>query len=303
MDVEILQGNNSKPVAQLTNLSGDTTIYDIKKEIHKIKRTLHPNRQALRLDARGKFLSDSLSLHSVEFKSQNKQLYLKDLGPQIGWKTVFLLEYAGPLALYVATYLRPPFIYGADATKPMHPVINIAVACWVFHYSKRLLETLYVHRFSHATMPLRNLFKNCSYYWAFGFFIGYYANHPLYTAPTCQMQIYGSLAAFILAELGNLSIHLALRNLRPEGSNERKIPVPTGNPFTWLFNLVSCPNYTYEVMAWISFSVMTNCLPAGLFTLAGFYQMAVWAQGKHRNYKKEFSNYPKGRKAIIPFIL
>ncbi|PRD32482.1 UNVERIFIED_CONTAM: art-1 [Trichonephila clavipes] len=119
----------------------------------------------------------------------------------------------------------------------------------------------------------------------------------------CQMQIYGSLAAFILAELGNLSIHLALRNLRPEGTNERKIPVPTGNPFTWLFNLVSCPNYTYEVMAWISFSVMTNCLPAGIFTLAGFYQMAVWAQGKHRNYKKEFSNYPKGRKAIIPFIL
>jgi very-long-chain enoyl-CoA reductase len=41
---------------------------------------------------------------------------------------------------------------------------------------------------------------------------------------------------------------------------------------------------------------------AGLFTLAGLYQMTLWALGKHRNYKKEFSAYPK-RKAIIPLII
>uniref|UniRef100_A0A914WCB3 Steroid 5-alpha reductase C-terminal domain-containing protein n=1 Tax=Plectus sambesii TaxID=2011161 RepID=A0A914WCB3_9BILA len=106
-----------------------------------------------------------------------------------------------------------------------------------------------------------------------------------------------------LAELGNYSIHLLFRNLRPAGSKERKIPVPNGNPFTQLFNFVSCPNYTYEVAAWLSFSIMTQSLPALLFTTAGFVQMAIWAKGKHRNYKKEFSNYPKGRTAIIPFLL
>lgn len=117
------------------------------------------------------------------------------------------------------------------------------------------------------------------------------------------------------ARLGNLSIHLLLRNLRPEGSKERKIPYPNSNPLTGLFNLVSCPNYTYEVGSWIAFSVLAQSLPgmmdlldlilwliALLFTIAGFIQMKIWADGKHRNYKKEFSNYPKGRKSIIPFL-
>lgn len=28
----------------------------------------------------------------------------------------------------------------------------------------------------------------------------------------------------------------------------------------------------------------------------------IWAAGKHRNYKKEFPNYPKGRTPIVPFL-
>jgi very-long-chain enoyl-CoA reductase len=40
-----------------------------------------------------------------------------------------------------------------------------------------------------------------------------------------------------------------------------------------------------------------------MFAVAGMYQMTVWALAKHRNYKKDFSNYPKGRKAILPFVL
>ena len=40
-------------------------------------------------------------------------------------------------------------------------ICSIAMACWTFHYAKRLFETVFVHRFSHSTMPIRNLFKVC----------------------------------------------------------------------------------------------------------------------------------------------
>ena len=36
---------------------------------------------------------------------------------------------------------------------------SIAAVCWTLHYAKRILETVFVHRFSHNTMPIRNLFK------------------------------------------------------------------------------------------------------------------------------------------------
>lgn len=300
MEIQILTAKSSKFIANVT-VEPTTTVWQIKEELFKLKKAPHVYRQSLRLDTKGKALSDSDTLKNLSISNGGK-LYLKDLGPQISWKGVFLVEYAGPLFLYLWIYQRPWIFYGDTNASKIDIVVHIAALCWTIHYAKRLLETLFVHRFSHATMPLRNLFKNCSYYWLFAMYVAYHVNHPLYTAPS-QLQFLSGLVTFALCELGNLSIHIALRNLRPAGSTVRKIPMPTGNPFTVLFNFVSCPNYTYEIGSWIGFTIMTSCLPAALFTFAGAYQMTLWALGKHRAYKKEFSQFPKDRKSIIPFIL
>jgi len=48
---------------------------------------------------------------------------------------------------------------------------------------------------------------------------------------------------------------------------------------------------------------MSQSVMPGLFTLVGALQMTAWAKKKHRAYAKEFKDYPRGRKAIIPFLL
>jgi len=301
MEIEICS-SSGKVITKLTSVQSSTSVGDVKKQIHLAKKGPYPGRQMLRLEPKGKALNDKDTLGTLDVKSGGK-LYLKDLGPQIGWTTVFVAEYFGPLIIYLWIYSRPWMFYGdKGASKPYAQVVHIAAGCWAFHYAKRLLETVIVHRFSHATMPWTNLFKNCGYYWGFTAYVAYHVNHPLYTPPN-DIQVYITAGLFLLSELGNLSIHLLLRDLRPPGTTERKIPYPNSNPLTQLFRYVSCPNYTYEFYAWLSFTVMTQCLPAGLFCLAGLYQMTVWALGKHRNYKKEFPKYPRGRKAIIPFTI
>uniref|UniRef100_A0AAR2J112 Very-long-chain enoyl-CoA reductase n=1 Tax=Pygocentrus nattereri TaxID=42514 RepID=A0AAR2J112_PYGNA len=265
----------------------------------------YPARQSIRLDPKGKSLKDEDVLQHLPVGT-TATFYFRDLGAQISWVTVFLTEYAGPLLIYLMFYFRVPFIYPPkyDFTTSKHWVVHLACMCHSFHYVKRLLETLFVHRFSHGTMPLRNIFKNCTYYWGFAAWMAYYINHPLYTPPTYgEQQVKMALIIFLFCQIGNFSIHIALRNLRPPGSKTRKIPYPTKNPFTWIFLLVSCPNYTYELGSWLGFTLMTQCLPVAFFTLVGFIQMTVWAKAKHRSYLKEFRDYPPLRSPILPFVL
>nr|XP_006114208.1 very-long-chain enoyl-CoA reductase-like [Pelodiscus sinensis] len=303
--VEILDWKTKQQLCFLDKVEPHATISDIRLMFHKSYPHWYPARQSIRLDPKGKSLRDEEILQHLPVGT-TATLYFKDLGPQIGWTMVFLTEYAGPLFIYFLFYFRMPFVYGLNdkLTSSPHPVVNLACICHSFHYIKRLIETIFVHRFSHGTMPLRNIIKNCFYYWGFAAWLAYYINHPLYTPPSYgQNQINFAVIMFLICEAGNFSIHITLSDLRRHGSKIRKIPYPTKNPFTWLFFFVSCPNYTYEVGAWISFTIMTQCVPVGLFTLLCFIQMTVWAKDKHYTYVREFKDYPSIRMAIIPFLL
>lgn len=96
------------------NAQSNTSIANIKSHVFATNKKLHPHRQALRTEVRGKMLKDSETVESLNLRNGSK-LYLKDLGPQIGWGTVFLAEYAGPLIVYLWIYQRPWLFYG-DST-------------------------------------------------------------------------------------------------------------------------------------------------------------------------------------------
>jgi very-long-chain enoyl-CoA reductase len=227
-------------------------------------------------------------------------IIFKDLGPQISWKTVFLIEYLGPMLAFPLFYLLRPFIYSGNTDKPLHETQWIGFILFTAHFAKRELETLFVHKFSHGTMPLFNLFKNSGYYWLYAFYCAYFVLHPEFTSPS-KTIVYTFAVLFVICELCNLYCHIILSNLRPPGTKIRKIPRG------FLFNYVSCANYTFEIAAWACYTVMVSSLAALLFTVTGAGQMTIWAIGKHRNYIKEFDGkdgrekYPR-RYIIFPFI-
>ncbi|NXX44947.1 TECRL protein, partial [Tricholaema leucomelas] len=302
-EVEILDGQSKKQICIVDKVSPTSTLLDVKQKFHKACPQWHPSRVGLQLERNGPYLKDSINIQSLAVASIIT-LYFTDLGQQVGWTTFFLTEYTGPLLIYLLFYIRLSSIYDQWESKKnfRHPVVHLACFCHCLHYTRHLLETLFVHKLSGGHTPLKNMIKGCAFYWGFTSWIAYYINHPRYTPPSFgHRQVSFAALTFLMCEAGNHFINVALAHPSHSGL-QACFPSPTYNPFTWLFLLVSCPNYTYEVGSWISFTVMTQTLPVGIFAFLMIIQMSLWAQKKHRLYLKRF--YPEVRRkaAMIPII-
>lgn len=219
-------------------------------------------------------------------------------GPQIPWRSVFVIEYLGPLLIHPLVYYGRPLIYGSSEAPSELQKITL-IMC-VLHFLKREYETLFVHRFSAATMPARNIFKNSAHYWILsGLNLAYWAYAPW--APTAgksnTLITYAGIALFAVGEVLNFYTHMVLKNLRRPGTTERGIPTGIG------FNLVTCPNYFFEIMAWIGVALVSWSLSTVLFLVIAGAQMGAWGKKKERRYRKEFGDkYKKKRFAIFPGV-
>ncbi|ESK97273.1 synaptic glycoprotein sc2 [Moniliophthora roreri MCA 2997] len=288
------------------DVSPEDTVLAVKKKIAATIPKFHPSRQKLVLPSdKKKALADETTAKELGL-SAGGELEIKDLGPQAGWRTVYVVEYMGPLIIHPVVYNFPELFYG----KPVEHSSLQKFCCIMItlHFFKRVLESLFVHRFSHGTMPLFNIFKNSAHYHILsGILLAYDLYRPAFSTsspfikgtPRANDQyLFVFILFWTLFELGNLNAHLILRSLRPAGTKKRSIPYGFG------FGLVSCPHYYFEAMGWITISLMTRSYAAYLFTIVGTAQMLVWALKRHRQYKKEFGKeYPRNRKAMFPFLI
>ncbi|ORY94242.1 3-oxo-5-alpha-steroid 4-dehydrogenase-domain-containing protein [Syncephalastrum racemosum] len=282
----------------LAGTASTVKVSDVQKALAVKFPKFYPDRQRLTTEDK-KPLDADKTLADLGLED-GATIQFKDLGPQIGWRTVFLIEYGGPLLIHPIFYYLSKTIYGS--TFEHSCMQKTAFYLTLLHFLKRELETVFVHRFSHGTMPFFNVFKNSAHYWFLsGVNLAYWVYGPWYAAgqsaaARSDVYIYGCIAVWAWAQLSNFSNHVALRNLRPPGTRVRAIPYGYG------FDLVSCPNYLFETIAWTSMCFLTTSWSAVLFNIVATGQMYVWAVKKHRNYKKEFKEYPRNRKAMFPFL-
>ncbi|EAU85246.1 hypothetical protein CC1G_10032 [Coprinopsis cinerea okayama7 len=286
------------------DVPADATVLDVKRKIAQAYPKFKVVRQKLTLKGEKKALEDDAKLDAV--LGGKTELQVKDLGPQISWRTVFLIEYAGPLVIHPLIYYFPKVFYGQEV---VHSKLQKYIFAFVMlHFIKRELESVFVHRFSHGTMPFLFVFRNSAYYHIFyGLFLALDIYRPKYGAGSPaivgtyrdnQNVLYAATAFWLWAQLSNFHTHMTLRNLRPPGTRKRGIPYGYG------FSLVSCPNYLFEILAWLVPVVLTGSIASYLYITICIGILSMWALQRHRNYKKQFGKeYPRNRKALFPFIL
>ncbi len=87
-----------------------------------------------------------------------------------------------------------------------------------------------------------------------------------------------------------------LSHLRKPGETDYRIP--RGG----LFEKVSCPNYLGEIMEWVGWAVATWSLAGLSFAVWTAANLVPRALAHHRWYREHFDDYPKDRKALIPYL-
>jgi len=283
-------------------LSRGSTVQELKQAFAVKHSRYYPERQWFTIgEDPNKVVLKSNSARLSEFAPLANggvvNVTFKDLGPQIAWRTVFQVEYFGPILFHSICFFLPRLVYGQKVTH--NYTQTAAFSCVLLHYVKREYESVFVHRFSNGTMPAFNIVKNSFHYWILGGLnIAYFLYHPQYTGFYSNTVVNACVVVFLLAELGNLDAHITLRDLRPEGTTARAIP--RGG----LFGKVCCANYTYELLAWLAFCIFTRTLTGYLFLIVSTVQIAFWSLKKHQNYKREFGKeYTSLRRNILfPFI-
>nr|XP_032816197.1 3-oxo-5-alpha-steroid 4-dehydrogenase 1 isoform X1 [Petromyzon marinus] len=94
----------------------------------------------------------------------------------------------------------------------------------------------------------------------------------------------------------NLHSDHILRNLRKPGETGYKIP--RGG----MFEFVSGANFFGEMVEWLGFAIACCTLQAWAFSVFSITVIGPRSVHHHKWYLEKFEDYPKKRKAVIPFL-
>lgn len=173
----------------------------------------------------------------------------------------------------------------------------LVLACFIIHYVNRTLIYPFRMRGSKPTPVLIML-------WAMAFCAanGYLQCRSLTRYVVVPQASWTTFVGIVLWAAGlrfNMEADSILRNLRKPGETGYKIP------HGGMFRYVSGANFFSEILEWTGFAVaMGGALPGVTFAACTAANIGPRALAHHRWYLAKFKDdYPKDRKALIPFLL
>lgn len=102
---------------------------------------------------------------------------------------------------------------------------------------------------------------------------------------------------FVVGFAVNVHSDEVLRALK--GASPGRYSIPQGGAYRW----VSCPNYLGELIEWAGWAIATWSVPGFAFFLWSASNLTPRARDHHRWYRETFADYPRDRRALIPYVL
>ena len=229
----------------------------------------------------GRFASDSWGL---------------SLNPRLGW---FLMELPATLSFVF-------FYFQGRNRFEIVPLFFLAV--WLIHYGNRGFVFPYLIRCpkdAKASFSIMIVLSGWLVTTLHGYLnavfisdLGTHFTTDWFTDPRFLVGIVIYYASYVL----NIHSDAIIRNLRSFEEIERGEKVyriPRGG----LFKYVTNPSYLTEITAFAGFAIATWSLGATFILLITIGNLVPRAFQTHTWYREKFPDYPRERRALIPFVL
>jgi steroid 5-alpha reductase family enzyme len=241
------------------------------------------------------------------------------LNKNIGW---FIMESPG-LFMFLVFY----FAYG---THKFNFIPLFLLSLWMLHYINRsLIFPFYTMKENYKKMPLMLVFFGFLYIMMFSYLNAInISSNPKYTIKWMKNPVFIiGVIIFFIGFFINVWGDYKLQQYKDETKNSAKIELYESDEFNFnklfnkntyftnndkkdyqlpnngLYNYVTSANYLGEIIEFIGWAVMTWSLPGLLFSIGSISCIGIRALYTHEWYKNNFKNFPKDRKALIPFII
>ena len=171
------------------------------------------------------------------------------------------------------------------------PVVMILGGAWLVHYGQRSFIYPLLMRSPGKPKPISIAFMAAT----FNILNASGNAYTLSDRPVDASLIIG-LLIFAAGMIGNIHSDHVLRSLRAPGETGYKVPQQG------LHRLVAAPNYFAELVEWIGFAIAAQTLASWAFVVFTFANLAPRAVANLKWYREKFPEYPRSRKALIPFV-
>jgi protein-S-isoprenylcysteine O-methyltransferase Ste14 len=211
-------------------------------------------------------------------------------GPEISQRLAWVLMELPAVALWAGLY--------AIGTHAWEAAPLALLLLWQMHYVNRTFVFPFRIRAEGKTTPVSivltaiafnslNAYVNARWVSEHGSYPTGWLHDPRFLVGACLFAV-----GFAI----NQHADWVLMNLRKPGETGYKIP--RGG----LYEHISCPNYFGEILEWTGWAIATWSLAGLAFALYTFANLAPRARDHHRWYQSKFSDYPKNRRALLPFL-
>jgi 3-oxo-5-alpha-steroid 4-dehydrogenase 1 len=249
-----------------------------------------------------------------------------------GIKSWIFMEAVAPVTViyaYLQSPLSPTHFGSSPPLTLSHPPTLLA-GLFVIHYINRAFISP-LRTPSRAKSTLMVLASGTSFHLIHGLLLGAYLSSPAAEAyldgAYGRARFWIGLALWMFGFVGNIIHDEILLNIR-----RNRAMITPGNvdttkqigkeryaiPYGGLYRFVSFPNYLCEWIEWLGYALaacplpslasgsgfVSTVAPPWLFFLCGaIAAMLPRAVRGHQWYHEKFQDYPKERKAVIPFLL